>query len=112
MRSALRRSNRTLHRVQNRTLAISSIWRAPTLVPVIWPKWPGPISLSGRANDGWFRTFVALALKSTLMRSVILKILWSDIFTAVSPGPDRAFLPRLPKVPGVGAANALGLNQE
>lgn len=40
-----------------------------------------------------------------------LKILWSDMLMDVSGGPMRLFLPRFPKVPGVGAANALTLNQ-
>src|SRR6185503_2657294 len=84
--------------LQNRNLAISSICRAPTLTPVIWPKWPGPIALSGIAKEGWFSRFVALALKSNTTRSVIRKFLWSDIFTAFSRGPINRFLPILPKV--------------
>src|SRR5690349_17887443 len=85
--------------------------RAPPTVPVICPKWPGPVDLAGRPKEGGFSTLLALALKSKFARSVILKILWSEALTTFRRGPTRELRPRFPKVPAVGAANAFTLNQ-
>ena len=55
---------------------------------------------------------VALALKSSLIRSVKVNVLMSDVFMALSFGPYTMFLPMFPNVPGAGDAKALTLNHE